>query len=107
MAVSGKKNEISGVEALVVIAILCFAPPIWSGYALSVLWSWFIVPKFNLPALDIPTAIGIALVVDYMTKQSYSGLAKSEDHSIRRTAIEALFRPAFALLFGWIVTKFM
>lgn len=39
---------------------------ILSGYVLSVLWGWFIVPTFGLPLLTIPVAIGVMLVVAYL-----------------------------------------
>lgn len=39
-----------------------------NGWALSKLWSWFIVSTFALPALTIPAAIGVALVVNYLTQ---------------------------------------
>lgn len=35
----------------------------WSGFTLSVLWGWFVVPMFGLPALSVAQAYGIALVV--------------------------------------------
>jgi len=40
------------------------------GWVLSILWRWFMVPTLGLPALSVPQAIGIALVVGMLTHQS-------------------------------------
>ena len=38
-----------------------------NGWALQVLWTWFISTTFHLPILSIAQAIGLSLVVTYMT----------------------------------------
>jgi hypothetical protein len=40
---------------------------IWHGYVFSVLWNWFAVPAFGLPALSLAMSVGIALLVNYAT----------------------------------------
>ena len=40
-----------------------------NGWVLSIIWKWFFVPTLHLPSLSIPQAIGIALVVSFLTKQ--------------------------------------
>lgn len=52
---------IIGVIVLVVLGT------IFNGYALSILWAWFIAPTFHLPELSVTQAIGIAIVVNYLT----------------------------------------
>ena len=42
----------------------------WKGYVLTILWAWFVVPTFSLPELAIAPAIGLAMVVSYLTHQS-------------------------------------
>ena len=61
------------VTALALIAGLLVAVPItiWRGYVLSVLWAWFIVPLFGLPALSIPLAIGLMVIVS-MARGDYA-----------------------------------
>lgn len=39
-----------------------FALALWSAYALTYLWAWFVVPLFALPALSVPQAYGLMLV---------------------------------------------
>ena len=82
---------------------------IWSGYALSVLWAWFIVPAFGLPKLSIPLAIGLALIVSYLTHQLDN---REKDN---RTASEVLVagiatsfvKPLIVLLTGWVVKLYI
>lgn len=35
----------------------------WTGFTLSILWSWFIVSNFNLPHLSIADGYGVALIL--------------------------------------------
>ena len=37
------------------------------GVTLMFLWSWFIAPKFDIAHLDIVTAIGIGVLITYIT----------------------------------------
>jgi hypothetical protein len=82
---------------------------VWRGYVFSVLWKWFIVPVFPaMPLLSIPVAIGIAMVVSFLSYQY-------QHNKDERSAVEqfssaigiTLLYPALALLVGWIVTLFL
>jgi hypothetical protein len=72
------------------------------GFALSVLWGWFLTP-LGLPEIGLAHAIGIALVVAMLTSRQ----SDSED---KEKAFERLFQgflvPLIALLFGWIIHAF-
>lgn len=81
-----------------------------NGYVLSVLWKWFIVPVFGVTPISIPVAIGIALVVSFLThKTSYTRNEKDKKSDLPTPAsFGSIFLfPTFALLFGWIVQMFM
>jgi hypothetical protein len=82
---------------------------IWSGFALSVMWGWFIVPTFGLPALDLAPAIGLAMVVGYLTHQYDSSKEATGDHLERllRPLGFLIARPAIALVMGWVVKQWM
>ena len=92
-----------GVTSLMVFS------SIFNGYALSVLWGWFVVPTFGAPALDVVPAIGIALVVGYMTHQMRE--KKKDEQSFKQMIAHgtayAVLKPSFALFTGWIVHLFM
>ena len=85
------------------IILMVYAAMI-NGWALAKLWSWFIVTTFGLPALSIPAAIGLAMVVSYLTQHLDD--KKSEDSYwdiLVKGAVAATLKPLFALLFGAIV----
>jgi Na+(H+)/acetate symporter ActP len=84
------------------IVALMVASSIWSGYVLSILWGWFIVPTFGLPMLSIPVAIGLALIVSYLTK-SVSNTKTDWGWSISI----AIITPLVALCMGYVVHSFM
>ena len=79
--------------------------PIMNGFAISTLWGWFIVPMFGLPALSIPYAIGLSLIVSYMTISAsfYKGQAIEVDKYISFLVT----KPVGAIIFGFIVKQFI
>ena len=78
---------------------------IWRGFVLSVLWGWFIIPVFPaMPVLSIPVAIGIAIVVSFLTYQLNS--KEKSDQPIQQMGV-ALLYPGVVLILGWIVTFFL
>lgn len=91
------------------VIVLIVASSILNGYVLSVLWGWFVVPTFGAPSLSIAPAIGIALVVGYMTHQIHD--CQKEDRSFSQKIAEGVamivLKPMLALFFGWIVHLFM
>ena len=82
---------------------------IYNGFALSVLWGWFIVPSLGAPALTVPYAIGVAMVVAFLTEKI--DLNKKDEtpwgEKLARSALFAVIRPSFTLFIGWIVTLFI
>lgn len=74
------------------------------GFVLSVLWGWFMVPIFNLPVLAIAPAIGLSVIVTFLT-------ASLPDEKLERSFSYligySLSFSAFSLLIGYIVTLFM
>jgi hypothetical protein len=88
--------------------ILAFLSALWSGYALSVLWGWFMVPAFSLPPLSIGYAIGVAMVVSYLTQtiKLNNGDTDWKKALVDGVAVAAV-RPAISLLLGWVVTLFL
>lgn len=77
-----------------------------NGLCLKVLWGWFIVEVFGADPLSIPNALGVALVVRFMTHEQ---LTKKDDRpSLSTWAVisGALLWPLFALAFGAIYRWF-
>ena len=103
-----KDNMLALTVILGIFAITALGV-VWSGFALSILWGWFIVPTFGLTTLSIPSAIGVAIMLEYVTHQyqkknssDVEGLAAFGD-----VIVQAMLRPAIALLVGWIVKQWL
>lgn len=79
---------------------------IWRGIVLSTIWGWFMVPVFGLPALTITPAIGVALVVSFLTYQ-YSASDAAQDTNNYNTAMAGLLYPLVVLIIGFFVHRFM
>lgn len=96
-----------GIIATVLFSIV--VSPIWRGYVFSKLWLWFIVSTFGAAPLGIAQSIGIGYVVGFLTKEPKP---KKEDarpfwEVFKEALLMAVFYPAFALLFGWIIKQFL
>lgn len=81
---------------------------IQEGFVLVKLWNWFALPLFpTLPTLNIPQALGISILVGFLTHQ-YIGLPELEsryDKIIRTVTI--LIKPWIVLLFGFIISRWL
>lgn len=79
---------------------------ILSGCVLSILWAWFIASTFGLPLLTIPVAIGVMLVVGYLTKQADFNNSDREDYQ-KRVNVVMIVKPLAALVVGYVIMRFM
>jgi len=101
------------MKAVGYLAVLAIAIPVsilWTGYVLAVLWGWFVVPTFGLPALSIPAAFGIALIASFTCKADTYDLAKEDKPAGEQFVgmlAYSLLKPAAALVFGWAVNLWM
>lgn len=95
-------GTVSAVLLLMVYASLL------SGWALSLLWAWFIVGVFGAPALSIPQAIGLALIASFLTHQ----VDRRKDERVWDDILLAGFvastaKPLAALALGSVVRWFL
>ena len=91
-----------GIFALLVISSLL------RGFVLVKIWGWFIVPLFHLPVLTLLPAIGLALVVGFMTYQyQYSKDERSAGEKVFESIFLTFLYPLAVLLTGWVITLFM
>lgn len=91
------------MNALLLILFLPIAAT-WNGFVLSKLWEWFIVPSLHAPSLRIPYAIGIALIVGWLTHKT----RKTEDEpEAIHIIVMSLILPPLLLGYGWVVTLFI
>ena len=88
---------------------LMFYSAILSAFALCKMWGWFITPAFDLPGIGMTTAIGISLIVGYLTKKESVDNKNDDSYGVTlvKGFIVATKKPGFFLFTGWVVTLFM
>ncbi len=74
---------------------------LWSGFVLSILWGWFLVP-LGVPAIGTAHAIGIAVVMGMFHRNN----AKRDDEGFAYIGL-ALIGPLLALGVGYTAKGFM
>jgi Na+/H+ antiporter NhaA len=96
--------------ALSILSLFVFMPLgiVLKGWALSTLWSWFIVTTFGLPSLGIAPAIGVCMVASYLTKQVMpNDPEKSKEDRLYASISHSLCKPPLFVFIGWIVNHWM
>ena len=107
---SSKDEDYAAV--LLLIAILVTISTVVNGFVLIKLWNWFIIPTFDkMPTLSLVPAIGLGLVVSFLTYQEIDCQKKESNETLLKATINplliAIFRPLIVLLLGWILQLFM
>jgi hypothetical protein len=96
-------SSTSGWKLLALMLLIPFEV-MWSGFVLVKLWAWFIVTTFGVGPLRIPQALGLSLVVHFMTSSSSDA---KEKRGFGEAAALSIVAPLFALFFGWIYHLFL
>jgi hypothetical protein len=78
---------------------------ILSGWALVIMWGWFVVPIFGLPKLSVVSAMGVSLVVSYLTHQLDFKKGEEEDWSTKISL--CVLKPIMFLGVGLIIRQYM
>ena len=79
-----------------------------NGWVLTILWGWFIVPTFGLRPLGFIPALGVALVVGYLTRQFVDVEAPKRTTGERwARAFVIAMSPLLSLAMGWVLHLFM
>jgi hypothetical protein len=93
---------VAALLALAVILPFAVTAIVLRGWVLTYLWLWFIVP-FGAPVLTIPMAIGLTLLVNYL-----SGAIKitKDEKPIIDVMIEVFASPFIVLGMGYIIHHF-
>lgn len=99
IAAAGAVGVIAGIAVILASVWVGF----WMGLTLSVLWGWFIVPLFGLPALSIWQACAVLLVASVLRGWN----PNKRDEKPKDFWFKVLLIPPFAtglyLVFGWFV----
>jgi len=108
MAFRSSVIGVSGPVGAITIALgfsLAIAVPtvMWSGYVLSVMWGWFLVP-LGAPEIGVAHAIGIAGLVAMIAKNSN---VSKDDESFIGMLSWVFCKPLITLAGGWVAKMFM
>jgi hypothetical protein len=96
---------LAGLLGLIALAMTA---PVANGWALAKLWLWFVVPRFGLPILTLPQAIGLGLVASALLFHPTDCAEKERTmtEKVGRAIGLILARPALLLAVGWIVRQY-
>lgn len=106
------KNDVSDSTAagcaclLVGIPLFVLHLP-WYGFVLSKLWGWFLVPMLGAPAIGIVGALGVSLVIEFITNQGTNSQTQSPYEMLATSIVHEFVYPAMMLFIGWIIQLFM
>jgi len=86
------------------ISVLLAVGALLNGWALTLLWSWFVVPTFpDLPVLSLGQAIGLGMIISFLTYQYIDAEPSKEDNSAFKAVAATILRPIIYVLFGYII----
>lgn len=97
-----------GAIAPVLIALMgVLSAPfvIWKSYVITILWSWFVVPYFNLPPLSIWLVYGLMTLYGIF-KSDYTVKKEQDDTNWKSTFVMLLLGPAMSLGVGYLIHHF-
>jgi len=96
--------ELLGCLGAIIVVV---AASILNGWVLSVMWGWFVVTAFNAPPLSVPAAIGVGMVVSFLTAKRQTESKKGGWEDLTGELLFAVFYPLAALALGYIVYLFI
>jgi hypothetical protein len=95
---------LSILGAAVLLMLIFFLNALITGFVLTKLWLWFVVPTFGVAALSIPAAYGMGMLVVYLTRPTTA--FRSEVRDIPTEVAATILTPALALTLGWAAKTF-
>lgn len=100
------KTFLTCVGAIVMFLLALTVYPFLYGWALSVLWGWFVVPVFGAPQITVWYAYGLTLVAAMITGQTarVNGENKKAEWS---TVIATMLSPLVIVFIGWIIHTYL
>lgn len=97
---------LSCLGAIALIPLVLVITYLINGWVLTILWGWFIVPIFHLPALTLIPALGLGIVAGYLTYQTPPDVETVKRGSWERMFVTvggALIQPLITLVVAWII----
>ncbi len=86
------------IMLILLIPALCLR-----AWATQVLWGWYIVPLFGLPSLPFAGALGVMLIIGYLTSGATpSDVATDDTTKVASFLVNGFVMPFFAIGLGWL-----
>lgn len=76
---------------------------IYSGWVVSHLWNWILVPSLQLPVIGVSAAVGIKFMANVLT---HRGKAKTKD-SMTDVFVNSFVYTSVALFIGWVISFYI
>ena len=95
------------IKILVLTLFLCPVVMLWWSFVLSYLWIWFIVPVTGLRSISVVEALGLALVINYLTYRRKASESVRDRKAVVDSMIHDFTVPMEALSLGYIVSLFL
>ncbi len=95
------------IGTLAAVSVMAVPAAILRGWALHLLWLWFMVPIFHLPVLGVVQAIGVGLVVTTFSPPGGGDCQKSKDYKWWTPLLSAFIGPLIGVGIGYIVKGYL
>lgn len=96
---------------LVALIVQWVGGVIVNGWALSLLWLWFVVPVFNAPALSNMQAYGLILLANFFTKRLAPDKTdlqgRSNGYKVAYGLAQTFMIPLAFVGISWIILQFL
>jgi len=97
---------------IVSVVILLIISPIVSAFVALKLYTWFLLPNFNLPELGIATMIGIIVFLRFVINPTPDEDDDDDEHHSFSEKIvwvfaKVILKAGLILFVGWIVSLFV
>ena len=88
---------IGGLVTIVGLIVMTVA---LNGWALALMWGWFVVP-LGLPSIDWLWAGGLATIISFLTQDPNAAQKEQKDSDVWMNVAIAFIRPVLTVLFAW------
>jgi hypothetical protein len=100
--VNGLGLKLIGVLlAFLVVPVITIMAAAYRGWALAILWAWFVVPIFRLPILTGPQAVGLSIFLGLVMQGN-----PSTEVPLGKQLAALILGPLIALAIGWIIKAY-
>ncbi|QOX81043.1 hypothetical protein FY034_18880 (plasmid) [Trichlorobacter lovleyi] len=84
------------------------ATPLINGFVMSVLWKWFLVPKFGFPVINWAMTAGISLIFQFVKGVNISGdnAPKTDAEGFILVFLRLIVAPLLGLLIGYVLKSY-